>query len=116
MKGKIIIEAIPEERVEAECAANGWTEENAYRAGLTINIGMTATRRDVVEICAGLCEAFKMDAEEKAMLFLRLIGGERGYRSKSFRVSGPRDGQRAEAGDAPPAALMILRKEAFDHV
>ena len=102
MKGKIIIEAIPEERVEAECARNGWTEENAYRTGLSINIGMTATRRDVVEICAGLCAAFKLDAEEKAMLFMRLIGGGPGYRSKSFSVNGPRDGQRAEAGDAPP--------------
>ena len=102
MKGKIIIEAIPEELVEAECAANGWTEENAYRAGLTISIGMTASRRDVVEICAGLCKAFKLDAEEKAMLFMRLIGGERGYRSKSFCVDGPLNGQRAGAGDAPP--------------
>ena len=103
MKGKIVIEAIPDERVEAECARNGWTEENAYRAGLSINIGMTASRRDVVEICAGLCEAFNLDAEEKAMLFMRLICSEKpGYRSKTFRVNGPRNGQPAEAKDAPP--------------
>ena len=105
MKGKIVIEAIPDERVEAECARSGWTEENAYRAGLSISVGMTASRRDVVEICAGLCEAFKLDAEEKAMLFMRLIGGAPGRRSKSFRVSGPLDGQLAEAGDAPPPLL-----------
>lgn len=105
MKGKVIIEAIPEECVEAECAANGWDTEKGTATGLSINIGMTATRRDVVEICAGLCEAFNLDAEEKAMLFLRLIGGERGYRRESFRTRGPLDGQRAEAEDAPPPLL-----------
>lgn len=102
MKGKIIIEALPEERVEAECAANGWDTENGTATGLSINIGLTATRAECVEVCYSLCKAFNLNAMEKVMLAMKLADMMPGETRRSYSVNGPLNGRKAEAGDAPP--------------
>ena len=105
MKGKIIIEAISQEVVDAECAANGWDTEKGTATGLSINIGMAATRAECVEVCYSLCKAFKLDVMEKVMLAMKLADMVPGETRRSYSVNGPLNGRKAEAGDAPPPLL-----------
>ena len=103
MKGKIVIECIQKDVVDAVAEAEGWDLEKGEATGLSINIGMAATRSEVVEVCYSLCTAFKLDPMEKMMLALKLAGAMPGESRRDCRVAGPWDGQPAEpGGDAPP--------------
>ena len=102
MKGKVIIEAIQEEETAAVAEVEGWDTEKGMARGLKIDIGMSATRLDVVEICYALCAAFKLDRMEQLMLAMKLTGMMPGEKRKEISIPGPMNGRKSDPDSPPP--------------
>ena len=101
MKGKIIIEAIEEDEVNAVAEAEGWDGEGK-RTGIRVNTAMTATRSECVDICATLCRALHLSGMEITLLFAKLLDFVPGKKRKVISVNGPHHGRNVGPDEPPP--------------
>lgn len=104
MKGKILIEAISEDRVAAVADREGWAADGNRHGGISVNVGITATGSEAVEIVYALIKALDFSGMQIAALFMRLMGADDTKRV-NYSMKGPMHGTSAKPGEDPPPLL-----------